>query len=453
MPLLAVIILTMGTISATGEVTNTELNNKTTAIGINNITSPTTGNTSTAKTSGGSVQITATSKDISTPKIMSMDPKNYAVNVPLNKIIKVTFSEDIKKSTVFTNIQLRDKNGSLVGTTKTISGRVLMLQKMSGTFRLGTKYTLFIPINSVGDKSGNAVSTSYKSSFTTIGVPYLKVISLKAPSIGKKGKTIKVMNTIKNQGTANSKSCYLKFFLTSTKSVMGAKYYMGQRLLTKTSPGVYKTQNTTCMISKRVPIGSYFIVAMLGNTPKYYSKSKILVTAPSLYPDGWTSVKNLIYYSQPNSYSCGPSSLKMVLSNYNLNLSEPWIEKVAGSSSYGGTSHYGLINAVSSVNQLYHTNFTAWDETFSSRNWSGLYSKFISKNTPVILHVHSWFNANGGHYVVLTGLNMNKKMAMVADPSYGGYRTVSFSELQNRMQWVVDTGRTSKPLIAIVNNT
>jgi predicted double-glycine peptidase len=165
---------------------------------------------------------------------------------------------------------------------------------------------------------------------------------------------------------------------------------------------------------------------------------------------GWVGVSNLVYYQQPNSYSCGPSSLKMVLSTYGLSISESWLETAAGTTSSSGTSHSGLINAVQKVNNAYGTHFSAWDENLSSRTWTGLYSTFISKNHPVILHVKSWLSS-GGHYVVLAGLSLKDQMAKLADPSYGGYRYVSFSDLEYRMGWVTSTGISDNPIIAITN--
>jgi predicted double-glycine peptidase/uncharacterized protein YpmS len=168
----------------------------------------------------------------------------------------------------------------------------------------------------------------------------------------------------------------------------------------------------------------------------------------SVIKAGWVNVSKLIYYQQPNSYSCGPSSLKMVLSAYGLTVSESWLEKIAGTTSSDGTTHSGLINAVNSINSAYGTHFTAWDENISARYWSGLYTQFISKGRPVILHVKSWLYS-GGHYVVLSGLNMNEQLVRLADPSYGGYRTVTFAELESRMSWITSTGRSNNPIIVI----
>ncbi|ADZ08498.1 Pseudomurein-binding repeat-containing protein [Methanobacterium lacus] len=166
------------------------------------------------------------------------------------------------------------------------------------------------------------------------------------------------------------------------------------------------------------------------------------------YANGWVTVKNLVYDHQDTSYTCGPSSLKMELSDYGLSLNEMTLASYSSSNSNVGTTHSGLINAVKKVNSIYGTKLSAWDSKFSSVGWAGLY-KYISTNHPVILHIRSFLNPNtSGHYVVLMGLNMNSGLAKIADPSYG-YRTLSFNALLTRMNWVVSTGRTTKPVIFV----
>jgi predicted double-glycine peptidase len=159
----------------------------------------------------------------------------------------------------------------------------------------------------------------------------------------------------------------------------------------------------------------------------------------------WISVKNLAYDRQDTSYTCGPSSLKMAFSNYGMNLNEMGLASYAGSNTIWGTSHNGLINAVTKVNAKYGTHYRSWDSTFTSVGWTGLYN-YLSSNNPVMLHIRSFLNPNSGHYVVLTGINLKLRLAKIADPSYG-YRTLSFSQLESRMSWIVSTGRSTKPLI------
>ncbi len=190
--------------------------------------------------------------------------------------------------------------------------------------------------------------------------------------------------------------------------------------------------------------------------PNYvsYGTTKIPITtfqgilsSQGLKIDTWVTVKNLSYYYQTTSYTCGPSSLKMVFSNYGMNLTEMGLASYAGSNSVDGTTTAGMLNAVKDVNQKYGTNFKAWSSSFTSVGWTGL-EKYLANNEPVILHIKSFLDADSGHYVVLTGINFRSGLVQIADPSYG-YRTMSLSALESRINWIVSTGRASTPLIFV----
>ena len=189
--------------------------------------------------------------------------------------------------------------------------------------------------------------------------------------------------------------------------------------------------------TKKVPIAAF---------QKILTSYGLKIVVKSV-PTVWAYANSLALYHQTTSYTCGPSSLKMELSDYGLTVKEMALASYSGSTSSSGTSHSGLINAVNRVNSLYGTSLKAWDSTFSSVGWTGLYNT-LSKNHPVILHIRSFLNPNSGHYVVLTGINLKLGLAKIADPSYG-YRTLTFSALLTRMNWVVSTGRTTKPLIFV----
>lgn len=178
--------------------------------------------------------------------------------------------------------------------------------------------------------------------------------------------------------------------------------------------------------------------------------SKRLKIYTHTYPDVWYTVNNLVYDHQDTGYTCGPSSLKMELSAYGMDLNEMGLASYAGSNSNTGTTHSGLIAAVNKVNTQYGTHFKAWDTTFTALGWPGLY-KYISHSNPVMLHIKSFLNANSGHYVVLMGLNLKLKLAKLADPSYG-YRIISFDALKSRMNWAVSTGRTSEPVFIVTKS-
>jgi len=97
--------------------------------------------------------------DTITPTVKAIDPANNAVNVPANKLIKVTFSEPIKAGTMW--IELKNSMGKLIIITKTISTNVLTINH---SIPLTTgKYTLTLHTGSITDLAGNPLALKVSS--------------------------------------------------------------------------------------------------------------------------------------------------------------------------------------------------------------------------------------------------------------------------------------------------
>ncbi|MDD3984757.1 MAG: hypothetical protein PHY59_02450 [Methanobacterium sp.] len=64
--------------------------------------------------------------------------------------------------------------------------------------------------------------------------------------------------------------------------------------------------------------------------------------------------------------------------------------------------------------------------------------------------MQSFYHENSGHYVLLVGMDINNGLVKIADPSYG-YRTLTFDQLLTKMNWVVNTGRSTKVLLPLTN--
>lgn len=47
-------------------------------------------------------------------------------------------------------------------------------------------------------------------------------------------------------------------------------------------------------------------------------------------------------------------------------------------------------------------------------------------------------------------MDINNGLVKIADPSYG-YRTLTFDQLLTKMNWVVNTGRSTKVLLPLTN--
>ncbi|ADZ10481.1 hypothetical protein Metbo_2267 [Methanobacterium lacus] len=106
-------------------------------------------------------------------QVKSTDPVKNAVNVALNKSIKVVFSESIKAGANFSGITLSTVNGHVAIKTPTISGNSLNIVPLANLIS-GTTYTLNIPNDAIEDLTSNPAA-SYTTSFTT--VPPLQVTS------------------------------------------------------------------------------------------------------------------------------------------------------------------------------------------------------------------------------------------------------------------------------------
>ncbi|MCE7699271.1 MAG: chitobiase/beta-hexosaminidase C-terminal domain-containing protein, partial [Methanobacterium paludis] len=101
--------------------------------------------------------------DTTVPSVKSVDPVNKAVNVAVDKVIKVAFNEAIKVGTGW--FELRSSNGTVVQFTSSISGNVLALTPVSALSR-GTNYSLILHTGSVTDLAGNNLAY-YGTNFVT----------------------------------------------------------------------------------------------------------------------------------------------------------------------------------------------------------------------------------------------------------------------------------------------
>lgn len=163
--------------------------------------------------------------------------------------------------------------------------------------------------------------------------------------------------------------------------------------------------------------------------------NKLTALPPLKSSDGWTR----IYYtrdSQDTGYTCGPSSLKMALSVYGLNVNETWLAQKAGANKYAGTSIQGMILAVEAVNQNYNTNLKTRNEVFKS--WETL-EEYLKQGYPVILRTASWLTPGGEHYTVLVGIRKSGTsydLVELGDPSNGGFRSTTTTDLRERIKKV-----------------
>jgi methionine-rich copper-binding protein CopC len=104
---------------------------------------------------------TSVTIDNTVPTVISTNPAQYAVNLPSNQVFTVTFSEAIKAGNL-NLVVLKTSTGTVIATTKSISGNVLTITPNSA---LGeAKYLLLLYAGCVTDLAGNpaaALSRTY----------------------------------------------------------------------------------------------------------------------------------------------------------------------------------------------------------------------------------------------------------------------------------------------------
>ena len=98
------------------------------------------------------------------PTVISIDPIRNAVKVPINKLIKVTFSEPIKTGNNY--IELKSSGGTSIPVKTSINGNILTINH-SNLLANRTKYTLILHTGSLTSLKGNPIAL-YTSSFTRV---------------------------------------------------------------------------------------------------------------------------------------------------------------------------------------------------------------------------------------------------------------------------------------------
>ncbi|MEW5935068.1 MAG: Ig-like domain-containing protein, partial [Bacillota bacterium] len=100
------------------------------------------------------------------PYVSTTDPADKATGVPVDKEIKVVFSESVSAGDSFAGIALKDASGKAVEVSTRIEGSALYI-KPKAALAYGAAYTVVIPARAVKDSDGYGLSADYTFSFTT----------------------------------------------------------------------------------------------------------------------------------------------------------------------------------------------------------------------------------------------------------------------------------------------
>ncbi len=136
----------------------------------------------------------------------------------------------------------------------------------------------------------------------------------------------------------------------------------------------------------------------------------------------------VVYYQvekQDTGYTCGPSSLLMMLRELAQSAlpqySEAYVAKLAWTTT-AGTTHDGMINAAKKIAADLGWKLTAKRVNFSDTSWEQLGKWIADPKVGVVVHIMTaglpyWGNSDYGHYIFPIGLNLKKKTITIADPA------------------------------------
>ena len=101
------------------------------------------------------------------PKLVSTSPKNGAKGFSKTAIISIKFSENIKTSTKWSDIYIKNLNtGNKVGINKAIKNNTLYIKMTKKRYGYNT-YQVYIPAGTVKDNAGNNIVKTASFKFKT----------------------------------------------------------------------------------------------------------------------------------------------------------------------------------------------------------------------------------------------------------------------------------------------
>ena len=209
------------------------------------------------------------------------------------------------------------------------------------------------------------------------------------------------------------------------------------------------------------PVAIYYAMA---KTIRYYAQnnhtlpatvSVTQVAGPDTWPTSstypWSRTLSVPYTKQPDGYTCGPTSLKMVMAFYGVSKTVSEISNYMAS--WGDSPYYDGVGPNAIVAAAQHYGFSS---TVTQYGWDNL-KNAIAAGHPVIANIQilannypryypsnspAYTSYSGGHFVVVVGLQANAdgsiQYVVVNDPSRG---TVNYTYSSFETSWVNNKNR------------
>ncbi|MEL7670295.1 Ig-like domain-containing protein [Methanobacterium sp.] len=377
-----------------------------------------------------SVSTISAGSDLTAPTIKSTDPTNKATNVAVNKAIKVTFSESIKKGTGW--IELKTSSGKSVAVTTSISGNVLTITPKSSLTK-GTTYVLYVHSGSVTDLSGNKYVYSGSKTFKTDNT----APTIKSTDPTNKATNIAVNKAIKVTFSESIKkgTGWIDLISSSGKNISTTTSISGNTLTV--TPKSNLTKGTTYVLY----VHSGSVTDLSGN--KYvYSGSKTFKTVSATVSASSTTSSALQQYLVATS-NCQVTNSAIKAKAAAITKGKTttyakavaiynWVRDNLGYSFYYNTK-YGAAGTLSKMTgnccDTAHLLVALERAAGIPARYEHVYAKFSSGNWygHVIAQVYvngKWYNADGTSYSNSFGVikNWNTATAKV----YGTYASLPF---------------------------
>ncbi len=106
------------------------------------------------------------SADKNAPTVVSTDPEKKARDVPVDKSITVSFSENIMAGFNYEKIKVQNPKGEIVNYRINIDDNILIIDQVDN-LEPDAKYKVTIPSKAVQDNSGNSLKKSFTFEYTT----------------------------------------------------------------------------------------------------------------------------------------------------------------------------------------------------------------------------------------------------------------------------------------------
>ncbi len=178
---------------------------------------------------GGNL-VKAGKEDKIPPLVSASDPDDNAIDVSVDKIINITFSEQLLPADGFINITLKAGNNQF-NINSVLTNKILSIEPLD-SLDYSTSYTVYIPNNAVKDLSGNIMINDYSFSFSTQADTYPPIVTSTDPIDAETNVPIEKSITVMFNENVQPGNNFEDISLLNGNSVISTVYNISNNILT-----------------------------------------------------------------------------------------------------------------------------------------------------------------------------------------------------------------------------